>query len=101
MTVYGAAAAMGGRREAFPADDRRSFREERGREIGSPAVATIPTSRPNTADLERFFETAHRFGYWLGGPVDNAAVGIALDGSKRNTIAMAANRTSPMMCSPP
>jgi len=80
---------------------RRSFREERGREIGSPAVATIPTSRPNTADLERFFETAHRFGYWLGGPVDNAAVGIALDGSKRNTIAMAANRTSPMMCSPP
>jgi quercetin dioxygenase-like cupin family protein len=47
------------------------------REIGRPA-ATAPQGPPNPADLERFFEIADRYGYWLGGPEDNAAVGVSL-----------------------
>jgi quercetin dioxygenase-like cupin family protein len=47
------------------------------RDIGRPA-ATVPPGPPNPADLERFFEIAHRYGYWLGGPEDNAAVGLSL-----------------------
>jgi hypothetical protein len=77
----GACGELRARGEAFPGDDRRAFCKERDREIGSPA-ATVPTTPSNTADLERFFENAHRSGYWLGCPADNAAVGIALDGSQ-------------------
>jgi hypothetical protein len=36
----------------------------------------VPQGPPNPADLALFFETSHRYGYWLGGPKDNAAVGI-------------------------
>jgi len=42
------------------------------REIGRPAA----TGPPNEADLERFFAIAQKYGHWLGGPEDNAAVGI-------------------------
>lgn len=32
---------------------------------------------PKPADFQRFLEIAHRYGYWLGNPADNAAVGIS------------------------
>jgi quercetin dioxygenase-like cupin family protein len=47
------------------------------REISRPA-ATVPPGPPSPADLERFFEIAERYGYWVGSPGDNAAVGIPL-----------------------
>ena len=46
------------------------------RDIGRP-VATIPPGPPAPADLQRFVETAHAYGYWLGSPEDNAAVGLS------------------------
>lgn len=33
---------------------------------------------PTPADFRRFADIANRYGYWLGGPADNAAVGISL-----------------------
>ena len=47
------------------------------RDIGRPA-ATIPPGPPKREDLERLFLIAQRYGYWLGGPADNAAVGLSL-----------------------
>ena len=45
------------------------------REIGRPAeTAGIPTP----ADVQRFQQLALAYGYWLGSPADNAAVGISL-----------------------
>lgn len=46
------------------------------REVGRPA-ATVPPGPPNPAYLQRFFEITRRYGYWLGGPEDNAAVGLS------------------------
>jgi len=46
------------------------------RDIGRPA-ATVQPGPPRPEDLGRFFETAQRYGYWLGGPADNAAVGLS------------------------
>ena len=46
-------------------------------EIGSPA-ATVPTTPPNTADLERFFETAHRSARATGSAVPRATPRLAL-----------------------
>ena len=47
------------------------------RDIGRPA-ATAPVSPPTSADFQRLFEIAHRYGHWLGSAADNAAVGITL-----------------------
>ncbi len=47
------------------------------REIGRPA-ASAGTEAPGPADLQRLFEIAHAYGYWLGSPADNAAVGLSL-----------------------
>jgi hypothetical protein len=44
------------------------------REIGRP-VATTGPSPPKPADLKRE-PISRAYGYWLGGPADNAAVGI-------------------------
>jgi quercetin dioxygenase-like cupin family protein len=46
------------------------------REIARPA-SNVPPGPPNPADLERLFEAAQEYGYWLGDPEDNAAVGIS------------------------
>ena len=46
------------------------------RDIGRP-VASVEPGAPTPVDFERLFETAHAYGYWLGGPADNAAVGIS------------------------
>ena len=49
------------------------------RDIGR-AAATIPPGPPKPEDLERLVEIAHRYGYWTGGPADNAAIGISFGG---------------------
>jgi quercetin dioxygenase-like cupin family protein len=46
------------------------------REVGRPA-ATLPPGPPAPADLQRFALLAHEYGYWLGSPEDNAAVGLS------------------------
>jgi quercetin dioxygenase-like cupin family protein len=46
------------------------------RDIGRPA-ATVPPGPPKPEDLARFFEIAQRYGYWLGGPADNATIGLS------------------------
>jgi quercetin dioxygenase-like cupin family protein len=46
------------------------------RDIGRP-VASIKPGAPKPADLQRLVEVSHAYGYWLGAPEDNAAVGIS------------------------
>jgi quercetin dioxygenase-like cupin family protein len=47
------------------------------REIGRP-LATVEPGGPKPEDLHRFVEIAHAYGYWLGSPADNAAIGMPL-----------------------
>jgi quercetin dioxygenase-like cupin family protein len=47
------------------------------RDIGRPA-ATVEPGPPKPEDLQRLLETVQAYGYWLGSPADNAAVGISL-----------------------
>jgi quercetin dioxygenase-like cupin family protein len=46
------------------------------RDIGRP-VEMAGQAAPKPADFQRFFEIATAYGYWLGSPADNAAVGIS------------------------
>jgi quercetin dioxygenase-like cupin family protein len=41
-------------------------------------VAFASQSARDPADFQRLREIAHAYGYWIGSPVDNAAVGIGL-----------------------
>jgi quercetin dioxygenase-like cupin family protein len=45
------------------------------RDVGRP-VAMGDQNAPKPADFQRVFEIATAYGYWLGSPADNAAVGI-------------------------
>jgi hypothetical protein len=45
------------------------------REFGRPAETA---GAPTPADFQRLQELALAYGYWLGSPADNAAVGISL-----------------------
>jgi len=47
------------------------------RDIGRP-LATVEPGPPKPADLQRLVATSQAYGYWLGSPADNAAVGISL-----------------------
>ena len=47
------------------------------RDIGRPA-ATVEPGPPKPEDFQLLLETAQAYGYWLGSPADNAAVGISL-----------------------
>jgi quercetin dioxygenase-like cupin family protein len=47
------------------------------RDIGRP-LATVEPGPPKPADLQRLMGTAQEYGYWLGSPADNAAVGLSL-----------------------
>jgi quercetin dioxygenase-like cupin family protein len=47
------------------------------RDIGRP-LATVEPGPPKPADLQHLVETTQAYGYWLGGPADNAAVDISL-----------------------
>lgn len=46
------------------------------RDISRPAE-TASQGAPKPADFQRFLEIARAYGYWLGSPSDNAAVGIS------------------------
>lgn len=45
--------------------------------IGTPAAAA-PAGPPSPEALARLVEAARRFGYWLGAPDDNAAIGLQM-----------------------
>jgi quercetin dioxygenase-like cupin family protein len=45
-------------------------------EMGRP-LATLVPGAPKPEDFQRFVELASAYGYWLGGPADNAAAGLA------------------------
>ena len=47
------------------------------RDIGRP-LGTFSPGPPPPAELQRFVELSHNYGYWLGSPADNAAVSISL-----------------------
>ena len=47
------------------------------REISRPAE-TASQGAPKPADFQRLLEIARAYGYWVGSPADNAAVGISL-----------------------
>jgi quercetin dioxygenase-like cupin family protein len=48
------------------------------REIAKP-MRNVQHVAPTPAERQRFVELAHAYGYWLGGPADNKAVGISLE----------------------
>jgi quercetin dioxygenase-like cupin family protein len=45
------------------------------RNVGRP-VGTTPLGPPAAEHVQRFVQRAHDYGYWLGSPDDNAAVGL-------------------------
>ena len=45
-------------------------------DIGRP-VTMASQSAPGPADFQHLLEIAHAYGYWLGSPADNAAVGLS------------------------
>ncbi|MFD2615603.1 cupin domain-containing protein [Paenibacillus gansuensis] len=47
------------------------------REVGRP-VASVPPGPPAPEALQKFFEVAINYGYWLGTPEDNAEIGLKL-----------------------
>jgi quercetin dioxygenase-like cupin family protein len=47
------------------------------REVGRPTTSA-PLPPPTPADMQRFNEVVHRYGYWMGNAEDNAAVGIVV-----------------------
>jgi quercetin dioxygenase-like cupin family protein len=46
------------------------------RDIGRPLASANPGS-PTPADIQRLSRVAQAYGYWLGSPADNAAVGLS------------------------
>jgi hypothetical protein len=48
------------------------------RDVGLP-VSAARQGPPTPADLRRMVGLNEAYGYWLGGPADNAAVGISID----------------------
>jgi quercetin dioxygenase-like cupin family protein len=48
-------------------------------EAGKPVAPGARPVRPTPADLERFSKVSADYGYWLGSPEENAAIGISLD----------------------
>lgn len=49
------------------------------REAAQP-LATVKPGAPAPEELQRFLELTHAYGYWVGSPADNAAVGLTLGG---------------------
>jgi len=46
------------------------------RDVGRPPETTSQGA-PNPADVQRLLELARAYGYWVGSPADNVAVGIS------------------------
>ena len=47
------------------------------RELARP-LATVKPGAPTPEEIQRFLELTHAYGYWVGSPEDNAAVGCRL-----------------------
>lgn len=47
------------------------------RDAGRP-LATVKPGPPTPEEIQRFLELTHAYGYWVGGPADNAAIGLSL-----------------------
>lgn len=45
-------------------------------EIGRPVTAGVPLPSPTPDALRTFFRISAEYGYWLGSPAENAAIGI-------------------------
>jgi quercetin dioxygenase-like cupin family protein len=48
------------------------------REVGRPVTSGTTLPPPSPDERRRFADVAARYGHWLGGPEENAAVGVAL-----------------------
>jgi hypothetical protein len=47
--------------------------------MSPPTPASTGSGRaPSDADVQRFLETAERYGYWNASPEENAAIGLHL-----------------------
>lgn len=47
-------------------------------EVGVPVREGLPSLPPSTAEIQRFLDTAAKYGYWNATPEENANVGIVL-----------------------
>ena len=47
-------------------------------EIGRPVTSGAPLPPTTLDDLQHFIRVAAKYGYWLGSPAENAAIGIVL-----------------------
>jgi quercetin dioxygenase-like cupin family protein len=47
-------------------------------ELAVPLDRTSPPAPPTPEQLQRVFAVAAKYGYWLGSPADNAAIGVNL-----------------------
>jgi quercetin dioxygenase-like cupin family protein len=47
-------------------------------EIGRPVTPGVPLPPPTPGALQLFLRVAAKYGYWLGSPAENAAIGITL-----------------------
>jgi quercetin dioxygenase-like cupin family protein len=47
-------------------------------EIGRPVTAGAHLPPPTLDEVQHFMRVAAKYNYWLGGPVENAAIGIVL-----------------------
>lgn len=48
------------------------------RELTKPFDPHQPASPPTREEIQKIFEVAARYGYWMGSPEDNAAIGLGL-----------------------
>ena len=47
-------------------------------EVSKPFDQARKATRPTPEELQKLFESATRYGYWMGSPEENAAIGIVL-----------------------
>jgi quercetin dioxygenase-like cupin family protein len=47
-------------------------------EVSKPADRDRAEKPPTPEEIEKLFETAARYGYWMGSPEENAAIGLVL-----------------------
>jgi quercetin dioxygenase-like cupin family protein len=48
------------------------------REVSKPFDRDRKATRPTSEELQKVFETAARYGYWMASPEENAAIGLTL-----------------------
>jgi quercetin dioxygenase-like cupin family protein len=48
------------------------------REVSKPVGRNRAATPPSSEEIHKVFETAARYGYWMGSPEENAAIGLIL-----------------------